>query len=634
MSNFVYRALTPGQRRIRLIYLLPNSSRDRPTKSSIQQLSNAGACEPQQVAIACTISHVSLDQPPPYFALSYTWGDTCRNSRILVDGTTFHVTKSLEVALLHLTPQDVPLTLWIDALSINQDDEAEKTEQVQQMQQIYARATSVIAWLGPTTVNSDAAMLWILRYGSLAQSFGIGTKPELRLRRLLQIFESNPDKLPRQIGLEEFLRDISRQLSSESHGNESIVMALSELFGQAYWSRVWVVQELVHGKCVQFVCGNMAVPEESVHHSLRLMKNFGHYEHLKFAQNPQVPDPKFTSTTLNVRNPVNIFKIRRARGHFPLIYLIRTLRYFQSTDPRDRIFALLSFAVDAVALGLKPDYQKSCKEVYLETTIALAREGFMDIFSLCIFDKNIPDLPSWVPDFTSMNQRVPLQQRAMNRKAVPVATILQPEFSASVVIQNTSFSYELMQKSPASLLLSAKLVDRVTRVGTTWDQQAFARWLQELSEFSTSDSVRVEPDHLKAVWGTAVADQEIRQGDQKPRLSQHELEKVHNSLKSLNVTAADQKKLVSLGLGDYVYQLQDVAFDRRPFCTSRGRIGIGPCEMAAGDLLYVLIGAPVPYSFRPDTHDRLRLIGEAYVHGIMDGEAMKDDQPIDVIELC
>lgn len=171
-------------------------------------------------------------------------------------------------------------------------------------------------------------------------------------------------------------------------------------------------------------------------------------------------------------------------------------------------------------------------------------------------------------------------------------------------------------------------------MGTTWEQQAFRRWLQELSEFSDSDSITAEPDHLRAVWRTAVADQEIRQGDQKPRLSEHQLEKVHNSLKSLDLSAADKQTFVSLGLGDYIYQLQDVAYGRRPFCTSKGHIGIGSCEMAAGDLLYILIGTHVPYSLRPDTHGRLRLIGEAYVYGIMDGEAMEDDQPIDVIDMC
>ncbi|KFH43176.1 Heterokaryon incompatibility protein 6, OR allele-like protein [Hapsidospora chrysogenum ATCC 11550] len=414
MSYFVYRALTPDLRRIRLIHLQPKSTRAPSTTLSNQQLSDAGASEPQ-LRVACTISHVCLDQPPPYFALSYTWGDASQKARILIGDTPFDVTKNLEAALFHLAPDDVPLTLWIDALCIDQNDEVEKTEQVQQMKQIYLQATSVITWLGPATVNSDAAMHWIQRYGSLAHSFSIGTKPELRLRRLLQTFESDPDKLPHK-GLEEFLRDISTHLSSGSRGSDSVVIALSELFERAYWSRVWVVQEVVHGNSVQFVCGNMAVSEELVHYSLRLLRNFGLYERIKSAQSLQSIDSTLASSTASLRNPINILKIRRATGPFPLIYLIRALRYFQATDPRDRIFALLSFATDAAALGLKPDYRKSCKEVYLETATSLVRNGFLDIFQLCQVHKSIPELPSWVPDFTSTTllEMVKMQRSPMS----------------------------------------------------------------------------------------------------------------------------------------------------------------------------------------------------------------------------
>ncbi|UZP40249.1 hypothetical protein NXS19_008065 [Fusarium pseudograminearum] len=478
--------------------------------------------------------------------------------------------------------KDLPLTLWIDALCIDQDDEVEKTEQVQQMHQIYSQASSVITWLGPASATSDAAMLWIERYGSLSSSFGIGTKPELQLRQLLETFESNPGRLPHR-DLKAFLQDISLHLSSGPCGtnsdndNDSIAVALYELFTRAYWSRVWVVQELAYGKRLQFVCGKMAVSEE-------------------FPSRPQALEKLCTlRAALDLRNPVNILKIRRAAGPFPLIYLLRTLRNFQATDPRDKVFALLSFATDAPALGIKPDYQKSYEEVYLETTMSLIGGCFLDILSLCRVHNNIPELPSWVPDFTSMGQRIPLQQRAMNRKPFPIMTVLQPKFSASGDIPKTAVSCELTQTSPTSLLLLAKLVDRVACVGTTWDQKAFGKWFQELKQFWDSDSVTFEAGHLKAVWRTAVADQEIRQGDQKPRLSENELDRVHNILKGLDLSAADEHTFVEMGLGNYVYQLQDIAYGRRPFRTAKGHIGIGPSEMATGDLLYILIGADVPY---------------------------------------
>lgn len=631
MSFFVYRALTPDKSRIRLIHLLPRSTHAPFKRLSNEQFSDKDASE-LAIRVSCTISHVSLDQPPPYSALSYTWGDLNRKGLILVGDAPFYVTKSLEVALSHLTLEDMPLTLWIDALCIDQDDEVEKTEQVRQMQQIYSKATSVITWLGPAAENSDAAMHWIQRYGSLSCELGIGSRPELRLRQLLQMFEADPDKLPNE-GLKEFLQDISTQLSPGTCSSESIGMALSKLFKRAYWSRIWVVQELVHAKRVKFVCGNMAVSEEPVHHSLRLLRNFGQYQHFKLAQHPQTNDSELISTSFDTRNPVNILKIRRAAGPFPVIYLIRTLRYFKATDPRDKIFALLSFAADAAAFGLCPDYRESCNEVYIKTTVSLLQNSVFDILSFCEAHKESSELPSWVPDFAQISYRVPLQQRAMKRGSMPITTVLQPRFSASGDNQDTHVSFEYRQGFPMSLLIHAKFVDEVKRVGTTWEPQAFGLWLQELREFSHQSSPPSEPHHLRNVWRTAVADQEIRQGNQKPRLSEHGLAKVHNLLRSLDLSAANARTFAHLGLEGYLYQLQDIAYGRRPFYTSKGHLGIGPCQMMPGDLVYVLVGTDVPYILRPNNHGKLRLIGEAYTHGIMDGETMGDGPPVDIITI-
>ncbi|OAL52644.1 hypothetical protein IQ07DRAFT_379424 [Pyrenochaeta sp. DS3sAY3a] len=375
----------------------------------------------------------------------------------------------------------------------------------------------------------------------------------------------------------------------------------------------------------------MVVSEEPLHHSLRLLRNFSHYQHLKSARHPKATDLDIKTTADDTQNPINILKIRRTTGRLPLIHLIRTLRYFQATDSRDRIFALLSFAADTAALDLHPDYRKSYKQVCLETTMSLLKNGFNDILSLCEAHEEALGLPSWVPDFTKIRSRVPLQQRAIKRDAVPVTTVLQPTFSASEDIQNGSAFLEFRHGSPTSLLLHAKFVDKVTCVGTTWEPQAFQRWLQELKDFSHSGSVPLEPDRLRDVWRAAVADQEIRKGNQKPRLAEHVLEKVHNSLKSLDLGAANVDTLLSFDLGDYLYQLQDIAYGRRPFQTSKGHFGIGPCTMAPGDLLYVLIGADVPYVLRLDIHGRLRLVGEAYAHGIMDGETLEGGLPADAI---
>lgn len=62
------------------------------------------------------------------------------------------------------------------------------------------------------------------------------------------------------------------------------------------------------------------------------------------------------------------------------------------------------------------------------------------------------------------------------------------------------------------------------------------------------------------------------------------------------------------------------------FSTSRGDIGCGRRCIEVGDLVVVLFGARVPFVLRPQGKGidrRYELIGDCYVHGMMDGEAIE-----------
>jgi len=66
---------------------------------------------------------------------------------------------------------------------------------------------------------------------------------------------------------------------------------------------------------------------------------------------------------------------------------------------------------------------------------------------------------------------------------------------------------------------------------------------------------------------------------------------------------------------------------RRMFLTEKGYLGVGPTAVKAGDEVVIVPGAAVPFVLRKHGNIRL-LVGEAYVHGIMDGEAMKGDDVV------
>ncbi|KAK0512327.1 hypothetical protein JMJ35_005455 [Cladonia borealis] len=105
----------------------------------------------------CILTHDNLGKAQ-YSDLSYTWGSPDNKQIISLDGRPFEVTKNLFVALKDLRHEDKPLTVWIDAICINQEDVNERTAQVSQMVEIYKKATNHFIWMGEEIEGLDAAI--------------------------------------------------------------------------------------------------------------------------------------------------------------------------------------------------------------------------------------------------------------------------------------------------------------------------------------------------------------------------------------------------------------------------------------------------------------------------------------------
>ena len=91
-----YGLIAPGERRIRLLKVL----------------------RPKDQEVECEICTHVLNEAPPYFALSYVWGDVKATDTITVGGEPFSVTTNLKSALYDLASQqeEEPLLLWVDAI--------------------------------------------------------------------------------------------------------------------------------------------------------------------------------------------------------------------------------------------------------------------------------------------------------------------------------------------------------------------------------------------------------------------------------------------------------------------------------------------------------------------------------------
>lgn len=108
--------------------------------------------------IRCRLRKISLDHCPPYEALSYSWDAHIPTKSIRCFNLTWNVTENCEAALHHLRLPSRPRLLWIDSICIDQTSTAERNQQVSMMEEIYARATEVIVWLGTGTKTSTSAI--------------------------------------------------------------------------------------------------------------------------------------------------------------------------------------------------------------------------------------------------------------------------------------------------------------------------------------------------------------------------------------------------------------------------------------------------------------------------------------------
>jgi hypothetical protein len=72
----------------------------------------------------------------------------------------------------------------------------------------------------------------------------------------------------------------------------------------------------------------------------------------------------------------------------------------------------------------------------------------------------------------------------------------------------------------------------------------------------------------------------------------------------------------------FTASLQTALSNRTFVATKDGRMGVGPYLAQAGDTVVVMFGAPFCLLLRPVGH-QYRLVGDAYVHGVMHGELVE-----------
>jgi hypothetical protein len=309
----------------------------------------------------------------------------------------------------------------------------------------------------------------------------------------------------------------------------------------------------------------------------------------------------------------------------------------EATDPRDRIYALLSMANEEPKLLIQPDYSKSVVEVFTDAAAAIIGCGQFDILSLNQFPKNQRNLPSWVPDWTSYIQR-------------PCGSYKVDECYQACGEKEACIEFQSLPGGCQILKIKGGTVDTITKVGEPWlptllDWQEWtysddrcATFFDSIAAFcAESDTlgcdIYKDPlQRLEAPWRIPCANKarDSRGTPCKPNASGTEILEGYTYIQNRRNTA-------TLG-ADYSRDVQAYhitmgnMFKRRSFLSKQGYVGLAPSHSKPGDVICILYGSVVPFVLRKKGSG-YELIGEAYVHGIMDGEFVEKEHGTEIFEV-
>lgn len=354
-SYLVYQPLI-GQQQTRVLKLQPSS-------------------KPEAGLEAC-LEIICLGGRPVYQALSYCWGNVISTETIRIEGTELPITENLDSALRHLRRTDETVTLWIDALCINQTDIQERSRQVAMMDVVYKSATSVLVWLGPQSDDSDLALDTIQTW---AHEF---------------LTEKNHNYLFQQ---------------SRAGGLEvSSWTAVRNLLDREYWSRTWIYQEIMLGQNVIVQCGHRKLDWKSFGALDEAFYQLTRKEELMKRELPEDQHKLKIQVEHRIIRMALFFRDDVVETDKELLSeLLRWSSDMNCQDPRDRIYAMLGFINERQHYP-KPDYAIHPVTVYTD----FAKAQVIQSNSLAILHdracrtRTDPTpihnrlLPTWVPNWT------------------------------------------------------------------------------------------------------------------------------------------------------------------------------------------------------------------------------------------
>jgi len=485
----------------------------------------------------------------------------------------------------------------------------EKNTQVQLMGDIYRRASDVIAWLG----KEDAGA--VLALECIAQVYEAQVFSQSGLRVAIATAEIRQGRNNEQ---EASFVQVQATLENVLHrfDFDSVVKAVGRLTERSWWRRLWVVQELVLSQQAYIRCGPIAIPWTSFEYFLDLCELFM----LCFPADSTF----YAAYIVNYKTFILSKCWRQVQSGrpptmFQLLEMMITMAIRETSDPRDRVYALLGLAEDRKQLGIKPNYSLGCVEVYLNIAEALLLRHGLVVLSYCSARRasklRLDGLPSWAPDLSGT---VPDPLRGSM-----ASSLYRASGTSRAVVNHRCFRYHgslrsiLEVQSIAVDTVATASVERPSPRASFDVSKAkiLRKWLRKIPRLLYTEEAMYD-----AIWRVLVANRISRRGQEASREAEPQDEDGFKALISHDGTSLTSSDGI---INDYLYSAWVRTVERCIFTSSSGRVGLSSSAIRPHDYIVILLGADMPFIVRPIQNDQCQIIGEAYVHGLMEGEAMR-----------
>jgi hypothetical protein len=567
-----------------------------------------------------------FDDAPKYDAISYVWGKPSKQDcEIILDGKLFKVSSRVHM-ILQRQSSSGSRYVWIDSICIDQkNNKAEKDAQIGKMRQIYQHAQHVYIHL---VENSND---W------------------LAVDCLLELLQM------RKFG-KKFLSAYVSEMMTRKVPNSWVTLrinALLDLLSNEWFTRVWVVQEFIAARIPLFFYGDHLIEWQHILEILEIMSDSENQQiHVLLRYYGEKAAQRFNYIPLMLAE-----RMQKCRMLYLLggrLHLHRTLLHFyfsMATEPKDKIIALIGItdATSSISQRLI-DHRTSDYDRSIMLATCLRESGdILEVLGLAGL-RSESNLPSWIIDWTKPPLRRPLSERGeihppYAASRLPKQDTFLGNNSRELKLHGTTVDriFELSSASPCcdpdevSLYSNPEVINEILKlldeveVLTTYlpdrytpsesmDQsltEAISRTLQG----DCANGLRPAPDECKDYLSST----KRFHAAMKPKfpydmgnfteISQQHFGDRHQLSKDYAVILSAQHLL-----GDF-----PGPWSWRFCVTETGLIGMVPREAQKGDVICVMDGASVPFVLRQST-DSMRvpstyqLVGESYIHGMMDGE--------------